>query len=70
MRESIAVDTVCEFVQVYTSSLTTVFGITHCHLLYHPLSIQAALTYQQTTLQEECLCFIEDNTEVHRIKTH
>lgn len=40
MRESIAVDTVCEFVQ-------------------------AALTYQQTTLQEECLCFIEDNTEVY-----
>lgn len=38
MRESIAVDTVCEFVQ-------------------------AALTYQQITLQEECLAFIEDNTE-------
>ncbi|CAI8026260.1 BTB/POZ domain-containing protein 19 [Geodia barretti] len=38
MRESIAVDTVCEFTQ-------------------------AALTYQQTTLQEECLNFIDGNTE-------
>lgn len=38
MRESITVDTVCEF-------------------------IQAALTYQQRTLQEECLSFIEQNTE-------
>ena len=27
--------------------------------------MQAALTYQQTTLQEECLNFIDGNTEVH-----
>ncbi|XP_064385896.1 BTB/POZ domain-containing protein 19-like [Halichondria panicea] len=39
MRECIAVDTACEF-------------------------IQAALTYQQITLQEECLSFIEEKTEV------
>ena len=45
MRESVAVDTVCEFVQ-------------------------AALTYQQTTLQEECLAFIEQNTEVILMVTY
>ena len=31
---------------------------------YLSYNFQAALTYQQMTLQEECLTFIETNTEV------
>ena len=42
--------------------------ITFCSIMMHvnfvASSLQAALTYQQITLQEECLTFIENNTEV------
>lgn len=54
-------DTVCEFLQVSLShgnggSIHTAF------LLFF---FQAALTYSQTTLYEECLMFIEKHTEVN-----
>ena len=64
MRDSIAVHTVCEFVQVclYERKMED-----YCITLPCPFTsifLQAALTYQQTTLQEECLAFIEASTEV------
>ena len=37
--------------------------LAHCFVFLSSL-LQAALTYQQTTLQEECLAFVEQNTEV------
>lgn len=55
-------DTVCEFVQV-TLNFNAFIVRLALSFLASPL-LQAALTYQQITLQEECLTFIENNTEV------
>ena len=52
-------DTVCEFVQVNVPAMAFSLALS---LMASPF--QAALTYQQITLQEECLTFIETNTEV------
>ena len=49
MRESIVVDTVCEFVQVNVPAIAFSLALS---LMASPF--QAALTYQQITLQEEC----------------
>lgn len=53
------IGTVCEFVQV-------IFSIEYDHMIYwYVCTLQAALTYDQVTLREECLQLIEQNTEVH-----
>ena len=62
MRDSIVVDTVCEFVQVCAWFL--IIPVLACFQHVCITCFQAALTYGQITLQEECLTFIENNTEV------
>ena len=50
------IGTVCEFVQVIDVR-------NRKHLAVHD-PLQAALTYDQVTLREECLQLIEQNTQV------
>lgn len=77
MWDSINVVTACEFLQVYIYScnqlhtapaysiqFSAVIWLYSLHIRLVHTYIQAALTYQQTSLLEECLAYIEANTKV------